>query len=204
MMHSCRRLSSFRVTATTAIVLLVLQSTHQVTPAKLSSVASSEWKTLVKLLKEMLSLYSCSNHSQEILERIMFCSDALDQDKRMYDEVDLTNGVGCCILAKFDYCLQSRVSQLCSAAATNITMTSVETLGLYTSSDCKVPSGESLPKFPSVECDNIMLSGSRFEGLLGLVISVSLFSLVVGVFAWIILCLARRSMSDRSNSYQAL
>ena len=133
----------------------------------------------------------------------MFCWDQLDQDEVQYDEVDLTNGVGCCILSKFDYCVKSRIQDLCSKAAVNVTMTSIEMLSLSTSTDCKIPPGGSLPKFPSVECDNIMLPGSRFEGLLGLVISVSLFSLVVGVFVWIILCLAKRSMA-RSNSYQAL
>jgi hypothetical protein len=195
-----------RFVATSAIILLALQSSFLLTSAKtaIGNGTSSTWDALVKVLKEFLSVYSCSNHSKDILDRVMFCWDALDQDKTMYDEVDLTNGVGCCILSKFDYCLRTKVTQLCSSAAANITMTCVEMLGLYTSTDCKITSGQSLPKYPSGECDNIMLPGSRFEGLLGLVISVSLFSLVVGLFAWIILCLARRSMSDRSNSYQAL
>jgi len=165
-----------------------------------SRTASSAWDTFVKMLKGILGGVNCSNHANEIVDRVLFCWDGLDNDRAEYDELELDNGVGCCILAKFDYCLRTKISQLCAAAATNLTMTAIDALSLYTSADCKV---RTLPKYPSVECDNLMLPGSRLEGLVGLIISVSIFSLVLGLLVWFILYIARKR-SNIDGSYQAL
>lgn len=143
----------------------------------------------------------------DVLDRVSSCIDSLDRDKGMYDEVELVNGVGCCILSKFNYCVRKRVEEVCSRAASNITATVIDRMSLFASTDCK-KDVHHLPDYPSVECDNIMLPGSRFEGLLGLIISVSLFSLIVSVFVFAILCISRRqclgSNGRNHNSYQAL
>lgn len=175
------------------------------TPASPASLAgdvndksSSLWTQLGSIIKNILGAVHCSSHASEIMERITWCWDNFDRDSRDYSQHELVNGAGCCLYGQFKYCVNERVKQLCIESAANVTSSAVDYLRILMNSNCM---DDSTP-YPSNECDAILFPSRTIEGIFGLIIAVSVFTLIILSIAVMVIMISKRS--KHREHYQAL
>lgn len=167
-------------------------------PSDLSNKSSTAWTQLGTIIKNVLGAFHCSTHSREITERIIWCWDNFDRDSRDYSQHELMKGTGCCLYGQFKYCVNERVRQLCIESAANVTSTALDYLKVLMNSNCI---DENTP-YPSNECDALLFPSRTIEGIFGLLIAATIFTLIILSIATMVIMISKRS--KHREQYQAL
>lgn len=168
------------------------------TPTDLNDKSSDSWTQLGSLIKNILGSFNCLSKADEVMDRIIWCWDNFDTNSRDYSSNELVKGAGCCLFGQFTYCVNERVKQICIESAANVTKIAVSKLKVLITSKCL---NESTP-YPTDECDALLFPSRTLEGIFGLLIAVTVFTLVILSIASMVVVISKRS--KHREHYQAL
>lgn len=179
------------------LVVIVLISAVVVTADR--DLPSNYWTIFGDILKNAFHWETCSTKISSIVDAVSWCWESFDEDVNYFSKHELSNGAGCCIKGKFDYCIKYKVDALCPGATANVTETAISYLRVFMRTTCP---DQVNPDYPTIECDTILSPAQTWVGIIGLILAVSIFSTFMAVLVFLILLISKRVRSR--DSYMSI